>query len=360
MIRVLQIVDNMNAGGIQSFIMNVYRRINRDNIQFDFLLCKLNPLYGNEIEELGGKIYYIPARSKGLLANRKALNDFFKNHTEYQTVHLHESSLSYIEPLIAAQKAGVKNRIIHSHSTKVKGSRLHRVLHKFNQRRIHSVATEYVACGEAAADWMYGDSRIRKDVKIIYNGIDVAKFGYNKKNRDAVRKELGVEGKFVIGHAGRFEPVKNHVFLLDIFAEVKKKEEKSVLLLAGTGRLVENIKDRANQLGIRDSVQFLGVRNDLDRIYQAMDCFVLPSLYEGFPVTIIEAEASGLPCVMSSTVTREACLKKNVLIEDLESDTKAWARKILDSTNRVCDNAILYEKGFDIHSTVESLTKLYS
>ena len=218
MIRVLQIVDNMNSGGIQSFIMNAYRHIDSNKIQFDFLLCKKDPFYGKEIEELGGKLFYIPARNKGLLANRKALQAFFDDHKDYQIVHMHESSLSYLEPLMAAKKAGIQKRIIHSHSTRVMGSKVHILLHYINQKRINKIATDYLACGESAADWMYGNSSIRDRVRIIYNGIDVSKFEFNETLRNEIRRELCVEQQYVLGHAGRFEPVKNHSFLLDIFS----------------------------------------------------------------------------------------------------------------------------------------------
>lgn len=360
MIKVLQIVDNMDAGGIQSFIMNVYRRIDKEKIQFDFLVCKRNPLYGNEIDHLGGKIYYVPARNQGIFANRKALKDFFSRHHEYDVVHMHESSLSYIDPLIAAKRVGTKKLLIHSHNTRVPGSALHKILHRFNQTRIGNIATDYIACGEMAADWMFGRSAVIDKVQIIYNGIDLKKFEFDPVLRDTVRNELEVNNDFVIGHAGRFETVKNHVFLLDVFSEILKMQPQSVLLLAGTGSLVDTVKMKAETLGIGDKIRFLGVRNDIHRLYQAMDCFVLPSLYEGFPVSIIEAEASGLPCVMADTITKETCLKKNVAVLDLAESKSAWAEKILQLNYREIDNSLLYSKGFDIENTVQKLYKLYS
>ena len=360
MIRVLQIVDNMNAGGIQSFIMNVYRRINRDEIQFDFLLCKEEPLYGEEIQQLGGRIFYVPARSKGILRNRKALRAFFINHPEFTVVHMHESSLSYIEPLIEARKSGVKKRIIHSHSTRVIGKKIHRVLHRVNQLRIGKYATDYIACGKDAAEWMFGKSLIRNKVEIIYNGIELTKFNYSKSIRDEVRIELKIENQFVIGHLGRFEPVKNHLFLLRVFKSVLSIEENSILLLAGTGKLIDTIKQEAIGLSIDDKVKFLGVRNDPERLYQAMDVFLLPSLYEGFPVSAIEAQANGLPCLLSDTITKEACILPNVLMANLNDSPNKWAKMIMNNTERCKDISKVYDMGFDSAKTIQAITSLYT
>lgn len=361
MIRALQILDNITAGGIQSFIMNVYRNIDRECIQFDFLVHhKHEKSYEEEIKSKGGRVFYLPARSDGILKNRKALNSFFKKYSgEYAVVHFHESSLTYLEPLMYATKYNVPIRIMHSHSTKVPRNKIHLLLHKVNKKKIGKYATNYVACGQMAGEWMYGGSSVANDVTVIYNGIDISKYEFNEEKRKQIRYELGLKDEFVIGHVGRFEPVKNHKFLLEVMKSILEINSNTVLLLVGNGRTFEKTKDYAKELGIQSNVRFLGIRNDADMLYQAMDLMILPSLYEGFPITAIEAEASGLPCILSDSITKEALLKENVKYISLSRPQNEWARLAINNSERIIDNTILYNKGFDITSTVEQLGKLY-
>lgn len=359
MLRVLQCVASMEAGGIQSFIMNVYRNIDRNKIQFDFLLHKrTNSFFEPEIERMGGKIYYIPSRHDGIIKNKIALDSFFRQHSEYEVVHLHESSLSYIEPLRYAKKHGVNIRIMHSHNTHIPGSKIHYILHKLNSLNIDKYATHKVACGKLAGEWMFGKEK-NNNFNIIYNGISIKNFQYDEHLREITRKQLRIKDEIVIGHIGRFMTVKNHEFIIKIFYEILKCGVKSKLMLIGEGELFEHIKEMTMQLNIQESVLFLGVRSDVTNLLQAMDIMLMPSFFEGFPVTAIEAQANGLPVVLSNTITTEALIKDNTKMLSLDKTPKAWAEIVLNSLSRIPDNTILYDKGFDISYTVNELSNIY-
>ena len=340
--------------------MNVYRPIDREEVQFDFLVHHIDdgPFY-QEIESMGGKVYCLPARNEGLLKNKIALRKFFAEHKEYSVVHMHESSLSYIEPLVAAKSAGVPVRIIHSHSTHILGSKLHIILHRLHSLKIHKVATHYLACGDLAGKWLYGKSKV-KNFTIIYNGINLESFKFNPDIRKQVRNELAVGDAFVLGHVGRFMQVKNHKFLVEVFNEILKIQPDSYLVLAGTGELLESTKEYCKYLGIADRVKFLGVRKDISSLLQAMDAMILPSIYEGFPVTVVEAEASGLPVIMSDSITDEVMIKSNIIKISLEQTASRWAEKICQHHNRIIDNGLLYEAGLDISETSNKLLQLYA
>ena len=361
MIRVLQIIDHMESGGIQAFVMNVYRHINREEIQFDFLLHHQGKhSYYHEIEELGGRIYYVEPRSKGLLVNRRSLKDFFSTHPEYKVIHMHESSLSYLVPLEVAAKFKVPIRIFHSHSSSILGSKLHHFLHWWHKREIGRVANRYLACGELALKWMYGNTSIENRAQIVYNGICLSDYQFDNVVRSEVRKELGIENELVIVHTGRFDKVKNHYFLIDIAKALSMTGVKYKLLLIGNGSMFDNVKIYAKEKEVDNSVYFLGVRNDVNRLLSAADIFVLPSFYEGFPVVAIEAMAAGLPVIMSDTISSEVAIKDNVVLKSLSAGAEIWASDILElADKRIVNNSVLYDRGFDIANTVEKLRKIY-
>lgn len=361
MLRVLQVLDNLGSGGIQAFIMNVYRNIDRNAIQFDFLVHKrMYNAYEDEIENLGGLIYCLPSRSEGLLKNRRALNAFFFEHKEYSVVHMHISSLSYIEPLIAAKKNDVPCRITHSHSTKAPGSRIHTFLHYINKRRIRSFANVYLACGQMASEWFYKGTKIVDSVQIVGNGIEVQKFEYSATIRNKVRQELGFkDNDIVIGHVGRFSSVKNHSYIINILKVMISKKINAKALLVGDGENLENIIKMSEQEGVREKVVFTGRQENVNELLQAMDAFVLPSFYEGFPVVAIEAQAAGLPCFLSASITREVLLKNNVFYLDINQPPEVWCNKIIAEHNRSTSNEVLYEKKMDIVSSVQLLCDIY-
>ena len=270
--RILQIIDSMNIGGAQVLLMNVYRRINRDKIQFDFLLnTDKECFYNDEIKKLGGKIYTVSPRNQGIKKNKNALTNFFKeHHKEYSVVHQHVSSLSYIEPLKIASEFKIPCRIIHGHSTQQGGSKLHILLHYYNQRKIGYYATDFFACSFSVAMWL---SKKKYDQFIIIkNGIEIEKYKFSPEIRKKVRTELKIsKDTFVIGHVGRFTEAKNHQFLLNIFYELVKKCENVILLLVGNGELYQNIYKRAQELKIDKKIMFMGEQSDTSVLYQAFD-----------------------------------------------------------------------------------------
>jgi glycosyltransferase involved in cell wall biosynthesis len=364
MIRVLHIVNIMNRGGLETMIMNLYKNIDRTKVQFDFLTHSTQPGdYDNEIKELGGNIYSVVSRRQGILKNRRQLMEFFKKHPEYNIVHMHVSSLSYITPLKIATMGNVSTRVIHSHSSKHERGSIHKLLHMINQRKIKKYATNYFACSNVAAKWLYGDRLYNElDIHLINNSIDAQKFSFNEEVRNIVRKKLNIEDNFVIGHVGRFTDAKNHIFLIDIFKEIHNIYPNSVLMLVGRGELENEIKNRVIKLGLEDSVMFMGVRSDIPELLQAMDVFLFPSLYEGLPVTLVEAQAAGLRIIASDSITKEIDLTGLVQFVSLRQPASEWAKEVLNYLNgyeRKDTFDIISKAGYDVKTLTKELVQFY-
>ena len=327
-IRIAQIIGKWLGGGVESVVMNYYRHLDHDKIQFDFICDddSTNIPY-DEIEKLGGKVILIPPYQK-VFKYQKELRRVLRDG-KYKIVHSHINTLS-VFPLYAAKKVGVPVRIAHSHSTtnkkEWKKNLLKQVLRPFSKK----YATNYMCCSELAGRWLFGDKTYDEGkVYLLNNAIDLDKFKYDKKIRDKKRKELGIkEDTIVIGHIGRFVAQKNHTFLIDIFNQFHKKEKNSILLLAGQGPLQEEIKNKVRELGLDDSVRFLGQRNDANELYQAFDVFLLPSLYEGLPVVGVEAQASGLLCFFSDDMTKETKVLDSTVFMSLSNTAEEWTGEI--------------------------------
>lgn len=355
-IRVLHVVTHMNRGGLETMIMNYYRHIDKTRIQFDFLTHRDGKKdYDDEILKLGGKIYHLPPLNpfdyKGYL---KKLDEFFQEHREYKIVHSHLDCMSTY-PLRAAKKYGVPVRIAHSHNTSQERN-LKYLVKLYSRSLIPRYATDLFACGEEAGKWMFKNHSF----VVMRNAIDAEKFAYNSETARKKREELGIEDKFVLGHVGRFNLQKNHEFLIDIFNEVCKQNENAVLLLIGTGELKEEIHEKVRNLGLDEKVMFLGVREDIPELMQAMDVFVFPSLFEGLPVTLVEAQAAGLSCVVSGTITQEIDITENISFIALEKSAKEWADKILKNKYlRKNELDIIKNNKFDIYENVRWLEKFY-
>lgn len=348
-LRIAMVMGKMENGGVESVIMNYYRHIDRSRIQFDFIVDDDSSLpQREEIENMGGHIYIVPPYQK-ITSYIKTLIELFKNN-QYKIVHANINTLS-VFPLFAAKKAGVLIRTVHNHSTAGKGEIKKNIL-KYMLRPFAKVnATNYVACSNYAAEWMFGKKSVQKgQVQVFKNAIDTDKFRYNPEIRTEMRKELGVEDKFVLGHIGRFCYQKNHDFLIDIFKAVYSINPNAVLILAGEGELQEDIKKKVKSLGLEESVKFLGVRNDVHRLYQAMDVFVLPSRYEGLPVVGVEAQAAGLPCVFSTAMTKETKMLDSTVMLSLSGYASEWAGAVLNYTDfkRIDMSEQIRDKGFDI------------
>lgn len=249
------------------------------------------------------------------------MKNFFAEHPEYQIVHSHIDAMSYL-PLLAAKKSGVPVRIAHSHSTSIDRDFKY-LLKQCFRASLNRVATDCLACGKAAGRFLFGN----RSFQIIPNAIEADKFLYNPELRAQKRKELNIEQNFVVGHVGRFCYPKNHTFLIEIFEQIHKLDENAVLLLVGEGEKMEEIRQLVCQMGLDKNVKFLGNRNDVNELYQAMDVFVMPSLFEGVPLTGVEAQFSDLPCLFSDSVPQEVSFGRNCYFLSLGDGTGKWAEK---------------------------------
>lgn len=356
-VRVLQVVTYMGRGGLESMLMNYYRHIDREEVQFDFLVHRQErAAFDDEIESLGGRIYRLPRLvpwSKNYLA---ALNRFFDEHSEHKIVHVHQDCLSSVILKVAAQH-NVPVRVAHSHSAN-QDKNLKYPIKLWYKRGIPKYATNLFACGKGAGDWMFGGA----PYQIINNAIDVVACAYNPTKCQEMRRQLGLENEFTIGHVGRFNQPKNHPFLLDIFAALLRREPKAVLLLVGGGEDMTKIQAKAQALGVAEHVRFLGIRSDVADLMQAMDVFVFPSLYEGLPVTMVEAQAAGLPCIISDKVPPECILTEGLVdVLPLSAEPEIWAAKILEKKNlpRTDRRSKIAAHGFDITTEAVKLQEFY-
>lgn len=357
-IRVLHVVTQMTRGGLETMLMNYDRCIDHSKVQFDFLEHRSAVTdYDREILDMGGKIYRLPRLNPASPSYLKALDHFFSEHPEYRIVHSHLNSMAGI-PLKAAKKYEVPVRIAHAHSSNQEKNFKYPIK-QFYKKSIPQYATDLFACGEAAGKWMYGGYPFT----VVNNAIDAKQFVFDKKVRSQAREELGIHSTtLVLGHVGRFSPPKNHTFLVDIFRAVLSLHPDSKLLLVGQGNLEQEVRNKCNDYGILDHVVFAGVRNDVYRLMQAMDVFVFPSLYEGLGIVAVEAQAAGLPCVVSDRVPKE-CEKTNGLVSYLPLDQNPddWAKRIIEAaaTERKDTSAEIMNNGFDISENARWLQDFY-
>ena len=355
-IRVAQMMTDMNYGGVEMVVMNYYRHIDRSKIQFDFYALEGSSVpQREEIERLGGRVYIVPKYTHLPQYEAAIIKLFRENH--YQIVHSHMNTLGVFS-LWGAKRAGVKNRIAHNHSVAGKGETKKNIA-KYMLRPLAKVyPTQLCACSHYAGRWIYGNSEFR----VFNNAIELEHFSYNEQKRQEVRKELGLEDKFVVGHVGRFCYQKNQEFLIDIFYEVHKLRPDATLLLIGGGELETFVHQKVQKLGLQDFVFFAGVQEDTSRFYQAMDVFVLPSRYEGLGVVAIEAQECSLPIVCSDEVPEEAKVLKSTKFLNLDESPKVWAENILQVAKegkRRNTSEELRKAGFDIDTEAKKLEDFY-
>lgn len=361
-IRILQVFGALNRGGAETMIMNIYGNMDTSQIQFDFIIhTKEKCDFTDEIVKLGGKIYSVPAyRGLNHFAYKKAWKDFFHRHPEYKIVHGHMRSTASIYMSIA-KKYGRKT-IAHSHSTASRGNRLERLVKNLMQIPIRYIADYLFACSNEAGKWLFGKRSLGKDnYRVIKNAIETEKYVFNEAIRNEIRKKIGVEHKFVVGHVGSFTYPKNHSFLIDVFYQIQIKKKDSVLLLVGDGQLRRDIEIKIERLGIKDKVILTGVVPNVNDYMQAMDFFLFPSLWEGLPVTVIEAQASGLTCAISDRITQEVNITPFIQTISLDETAEVWADKIILSKegHRFKANDIIIKSGFDVRNSMEELTAFY-
>lgn len=365
-IYVLVLDTVMDRGGAEAMIMNYMRNINRDVIKFDFLTNRdYRAAYEDEIESLGGKVYHMCPMYPGKFRQyKREVREFLKEHPEYQIIHSNLEERSYF-PLKEAKKLGVPVRISHSHNRPL-GFNLKLIMRYYFRFMLKYYNTHMFSCGVEAGDWLYGRKN-RDKVIIMNNAIDAKQYTYDVSKAKEMRKSLGIDDcKKVIGHVGRFFAQKNHPFLIDIFQAIHEKDANTVLLLVGGGeqddRLKNEMKQKVADLGLSDCVQFLGVREDVNEVMQAFDLFLLPSLFEGLPVTMVEAQASGLPCVISDKVPIQCDITGNVKVVALEDSPEKWADVVLDfmeEFEREDTFDKLKKAGFDIQENAKWLEGFY-
>ncbi|MBW3087485.1 glycosyltransferase [Bifidobacterium sp. 82T24] len=359
-------------GGIESFIMDCYRHIDRSLVQFDFLESHdEGPLaYEDEIKELGGVVYRVMySERESFHKSRSELSRFYRNHREIAGVHVH-ANFPYALPLRIAQNEGIALRILHSHNSGA-ASRSgsvplpKRLIQSMRSmvvgRQIDHAPTHYFACSDIAADYMFRG----KPFQWIKNGIDTRRFAFDDSVRTTVRSALGIgDTTTVIRFCGRFRQQKNPLFLMRIFAHYRTLQPDSLLLLVGDGELRSDMEDAIEALGIGGHIRFLGERADVQSLYQAMDAFVLPSRYEGLPIVCVEAQCSGLPCLVSrEAVTEQARLTDLMTYRSLNDAPETWATTLQDMTEDRRDRrryvGRIRAAGFDMQDVAGELQRFY-
>lgn len=362
-VRILQVVNSLHFGGLQSFIINLYHNMDRRQIQFDFIVIPESEigLY-DEAKQMGARIYVCPRyKFVNYFSYIAWWNRFFQMHPEYKVIHGHVRSTSAIY-LSIAKKYGLKT-IAHSHSTS-NGNGFLGIIKTLMQYRTRYIADYMFACSDIAGQWMFGKKTLNKsNYRMIPNGIDLKRFEYSVEKRNAIRKAIGVKDKdFLIGHIGRFTIPKNHIFLVNLFAAYLEKYPDSCLLMVGDGELWDTVKKECQKLHILDRVIMPGAKSNTEEYYQAMDVFVFPSLWEGLPVTVVEAQASGLPCIISDTITKEVKLTTLVKYLSLkrESDWIETIEKYRKRKREGCEHKdLLMLNKFDSQRVAAELSSFY-
>lgn len=376
MVRVLHVLGGLGLGGAESRIMDLYREMNREEIQFDFLVHSGNlkkvtdsmenrepQFYDQEVTALGGHIYVLPRfKVYNYFTYRKAVKNFFAEHKEFQVVQGHMTSTAGIYLPIAKQ-AGIPITVAHSRNANVVGG-LRGLATRMFRKNLNQKADYLFACSKLAAEDAFGAEVLAHgDVHIIHNAIDVERFRYNPAVRDMMRKKLGVEDKIVLGHVGRFDTQKNHPYLMQIMEELVKRQDNFVLVCLGDvdKNNGPQIRELAKSFGIADKVLFEGNRKNTEEYYQAFDFFLLPSLYEGLPGVLVEAQAAGLKCFVSDTVTREAVGTNLVTYLPIDGAPSVWSDAVIQALdyNREDTCESMKKSGFDVKIQAKAYRKFY-
>ncbi len=359
-IRVLQVLSGLNRGGIENMVMNLYRAMDKTQVQFDFIIHNHGEdAFCDEVRALGGNIYLFPKFSLLKISSyKKFWKSFLKDHPEYKIIHSHVRSYAIVFVRIA-KKLGIKT-IVHSHSTS-NGRGIGSLVKMFMQLPLRRESDYMFACSEISGRWLFGDKAISKpNYRMIKNAIDTSLYALDDNTRKSYRKSFNAEDKVIYGHVGRLSEPKNHSFLLEVFKEITKREPNSLLLIVGSGTYKAQIEAKIKELDLENSVIMTGARADIPELLSAMDVFLFPSLWEGLPVTVIEAQAAGLPCLVSDTVTSEVAVSKAVEYLPIDQGVSLWAEKATSLAGvryAVVDKIKL--AGFDTRTTCEELTSFY-
>lgn len=360
MIRILHVLGGLERGGAETMVMNLYRAIDRTQVQFDFIIHTTeHQAYYDEIIALGGRIYSFPAfNGLNYFKMKNLWKQFFKEHPEYKILHSHVRSYASLY-LPIAKKAGL-NTIIHSHSTS-NGRGIGSVVKRIMQYPLRWQADFFFGCSKEAGTWLFGNKVVNSPkYHILQNAIDTEQYKFNPEIRKEYREKLGLSDKKTFIHVGRFHPAKNHSFLLKVFSVVHQQDPNTALLIAGDGELRPEIEKQIGILNLQNDVFLLGSRSDVPNLLRAADIFLFPSVWEGLPVTVVEAQAAGLPCFVSSNVTKEVHVSELVNYLPIDNGVDCW----VDSISQVStDKKNVVDKikiaGFDISYTANELTQFY-
>ena len=356
--RILHFGLSHNTGGIERSLLRLAQHVDRQQFDFDFLdLTGGAACFRDELIELGGRFHNVTPRSVSPWQNRRQLRTLFREE-HFDVLHLHVNTLSYVQPARIALRVGIPV-IIHSRAAGWPNLGVRRVLHEANRHFLPWPQIERVAVSRQAGDWLFGR---KSDFKVVNNGIDVERFAFTDARRSQMRSALGLSDKFIVGHVGMFSPVKNHSFLLQTFEAISRSRNDAVLILIGEGPLKEDIKAETARRGLDEKVRFLGSRRDVPELLAAMDLLVFPSISEGFPNTILEAQCAGLPCLVSDNVTPEVVLSADCLRLPLDSGAEYWASlvpRIEGCRDRSAGAQRIRDAGMSVESEVEEIQSLY-
>lgn len=363
MIRILHSVSNMDRAGIETMLMNYYRHIDRDKIQFDFLCNKTKPgAYDDEIKSMGGKIYHTPGLNPAKYPKYLAyMKNLFRENPNYRIVEAHNGALG-VYALHAAKVNDIPVRIFHAHGASI--TRDWKLPIKlFCKSRLKANINYNFTCGIAAAECYFGKNIVEKnEYELIPNAIEVERFTFNTDIREKLREQYNLHGKHVIGHVGRFMTQKNHAFLLDVFKQLLEKDGQAFLVLLGDGELMETMKTKVKEFGMEDYVLFVGNVGNANEWYSAFDAFVLPSIWEGLPVVGVEAQAADLPCVFSDSVTKEIGFSDKAQFVPLKAQISDWTHALqnaLSMKERKDNTELIREKNYDIKVEAMKLQNRY-
>ena len=348
--RVFVVGYSENKGGVENYIDILTRNISCD--KFDIVLSMPTMI-------IDGVKWTRPKNRHNYIKYYCFWRRFFKSNI-FDAVYFNTCDIVGIDVLKFAKKAGVPIRIIHSHNSENsrKLNCVHKFLEKYNKKNLDKYATHFLACSKNSGEWMFGKHRV---YKIINNAIETAKFEYNTANRLKIRKELHIDNEYVIGMVGRLEIEKNHLYALRVFEKIQEQKKQSYLIIVGDGTLRTEIENKINNSGISGSIKMLGRREDVYKIMSAFDCFLMPSTFEGFPFVLVEAQAAGLPCVVSDTISKEVDISGNVHFVSLDSSPDEWAQQIIEyatSEKRIENAQVLREKGYDIKDNIKYIESI--
>ena len=361
----------LKKGGTENVMINIVKNIDRDRFHIDFLIFDKTPDQSDDkkyLESLGCRFYQITARGVDRKLHNRELDEFFRDH-KYDIVHTHMDAIGE-EALKAAKKHGIKALIAHSHNTdqldNPKGLKDH--LHKcyliYEKHLLRRYAEYFVACSPEAGKWLFGDKICNSEKYLLLkNSIDSSAYSFDEETRNAVRKELGLEGRKVVIHVGQFRTQKNHGKVIEVFNELHKRDDSFALVLVGTGEERDNIKPKVEELGLKEDVLFLGNRNDIPELLMSADVFLFPSLYEGLGIALLEAQAADLICVVSDTIPELAVLTEKVRSVNLTESASVWGDIVEEMMGKYTvrrDRSELFtEKGYDINAQIKVLESFY-